>query len=136
MKRKLRKNDVIFIQSYMISLWVYSFKVTINNNEKIATRRHKTDKSNSKWRIYSNESENDDEVTTIVVETNWECVKRWKNVEITLIHHDEIKGLTMIMKYLIEECVVENECKDKIYKVYSNYQTSFKTTRSMKSNND
>ena len=54
----------------------------------------------------------------------------------TLIHHDEMKELTMTMKYLVEKCVVENECKSKIYKVYSNNQTSFKTIRLLKSNND
>ena len=42
----------------------------------------------------------------------------------------------MTMKHLVEKCVVENECKDKVYKMYSNNQTSLKTIRSMKSNND
>ena len=102
----------------------------------MTTRRHETDKSNSKWKVYSNESEKDDEVTIIVVKTHWECVKRLKNVEITLIHHDEMKELIMTMKRLIEKCVVENECKDKVYKVYLNNQASFKTIRSMKLNND
>ena len=59
-----------------------------------------------------------------------------RDVEIALIHHDEMKELTMIVKHLVEKCAVENECKDKIYKVYSNNQTSLKTIRSMKSNND
>ena len=136
LKRKLKKSDVTFIQSYTIFSWVCSSRVTIDNSDEIATRRHDVDKSNSNWKAYSNESEKDDEVTTIVVKTNWECVKRLKNVEITLIHHDEMKELTMTMKHLVEKCVVENECKDKVYKVYSNNQTSLKTIRSMKSNND
>ena len=136
LKRKLRKSDVTFIQSYTIFSWVCSSRVTIDNSDEIATRRHDVDKSNSNWKAYSNESEKDDEVTTIVVKTNWECVKRLKNVEITLIHHDEMKELTMTMKHLVEKCVIENECKNKVYKVYSNSQTSFKIIRSMKSNND
>ena len=41
----------------------------INNSDEIATRRHEIDKSNSKWKIYSNENEKDDEVTAIVVKT-------------------------------------------------------------------
>ena len=136
LKKKLRKNDVTFIQSYTISLWVCSLKVTINNNDEIATRRHEIDNSNSKWKIYSNESEKDDEVTAIVVQTNWKCVKRLKSVEIALIHHDEMKELTITMNHLVEKCIVKNECEDKIYKMYSNNQASFNTIRSIKSNND
>ena len=136
LKRELRKSEITFIQSYTISSWVCSFKITINNNDEIATRRYDVDKSNSKWKAYSNESEKDDEVTIVVVETNWKYVKRLKDVEVALIHHDEMKELTMTMKHLVEKCVVENECKDKVYKVYSNNQTSLKTIRSMKSNND
>ena len=136
LKRKLKKSDVTFIQSYTIFSWVCSSRVTIDNSDEIATRRHDVDKSNSKWRAYSNESEKDDEVTAVAVETNWKCVKRLKNVEVALIHHDEMKELTMTMKHLVEKCVVENECKDKVYKMYSNNQTSLKTIRSMKSSND
>ena len=40
------------------------------------------------------------------------------------------------MKHLVEKCAIKNECKDKIYKVYSNNQTSLKTIRSIKLNND
>ena len=60
LKKELRKNDVTSIQSYTISSWVCSLKVTINNNDEIATRRHEVDKSNSKWKIYSNENEKND----------------------------------------------------------------------------
>ena len=136
LKRKLRKNDVTSIQSYTIFSWICSSKVTIDNSDEIATRRHEIDKSNSKWKVYSNENEKDDEITAMIVETNWECAKRLRDVEIALIHHDEMKELTVIMKHLVEKCAVENECKDKVYKVYLNSQTSLKTIRSMKSNND
>ena len=136
LKKKLKKSDVTFIQSYTISSWVCSSKITIDNSDETATRRHDVDKSNSKWRAYSNESEKDDEVTVVAVETNWKCVKRLRDVEVALIHHDEMKELTMTMKHLVEKYVVENECKDKVYKIYSNNQISFKAIRSIKSNND
>ena len=136
LKKELKKNDITFIQSYTIFSWVCSLKVTINNNDETATRRHEIDKSNSKWKAYSNESEKDDEVTTIVVKTNWKCVKRLRDVEVALIHHDEMKELTMTIKHLVEKCATENKCKNKVFKVYSNNQASFKTIRSMKSNND
>ena len=77
LQKKLKKDNVTFIQSYMTSSWVCSFKITMNNNDEIATRRYDVDKTNSKWRTYSSESEKDDEVTTIAIETNWECVKRY-----------------------------------------------------------
>ena len=136
LKRKLRKNDVTFIQSYTISSWVNSSRITIDNDNKTATRRHDVDQTNSKWKSYLYKSERDDEVIAIVVRINWECVKRLRDVEIALVHHDEIKELIMTMKRLIEQCAIENECKNKVYKVYSNNQISFKTIRSMKSSND
>ena len=136
LKRKLRKSEVTYIQSYTIFLWICSSRITINNSDEITTRRHDIDKSNSKWKAYSNKSEKDDKVTAIVVETNWKYVKRLKNVEIALIYHNEMKELTMTIKRFVEKCVVENECKDKVYKIYSNNQTSLKIIRSMKSNND
>ena len=135
-KKKMRKNDVIFIQSYTIFSWVCSSKVTINNNNEITTRRHNVDKSNPKWKTCSNESEKDNEVITIVVETNWECVKHLKSVEIALIHYKKMKKLTITRERLVEKCAVKNKYKNKIYKVYSNNQTSLKTIRSMKLNND
>ena len=42
----------------------------------------------------------------------------------------------MTIKRLIEKYVIENEYKDKIYKIYSNNQISLKIIRLMKSNND
>ena len=59
-----------------------------------------------------------------------------RDVEKALIYHDEIKELTMTIKHLVEKCVDKNENKDKVYKMYSNNQTSLKTVRLMKSNND
>ena len=47
-----------------------------------------------------------------------------------------MKELTMTIKHLVEKCATENKCKNKVFKVYSNNQASFKTIRSMKSNND
>ena len=42
----------------------------------------------------------------------------------------------MTMKRFVEKCAIENECKDKIYKIYLNIQTSLKTIESMKLNNE
>ena len=47
-----------------------------------------------------------------------------------------MKKLTLMIKRLVEKCAIKNECKDKVYKIYSNSQTSLKTIRSMKLNND
>ena len=132
----MRKNNVILIQLYKIFSWVCSFRITINNSDKIATRRYNVNKSNSKWKSYSNKNEKDNEVTMIVVKANSEYVKRLNSVEIMLIYHNEMKKLTMTMKYLIEKCVVKNEYKNKVYKVYLNNQTSLKIIRLMKLNND
>ena len=138
LKKKLRTNDVTFIQSYTIFSWVCSFRDTINISDETTTEWHDVDLTNSKWKTYSNENEKDDEITTTIVDINWKRVKRLKNVEVTLIHHDEMKELTMTMKRLVEKCAaeIENECKNKVYKVYFDNQTSLKTIRSMKSNND
>ena len=47
-----------------------------------------------------------------------------------------MKKLTMTMKRLVDQYAIKNECKNIIYKIYSNNQTSLKTIRSIKSNND
>ena len=42
----------------------------------------------------------------------------------------------MTIKRVVEKYVVKNEYKNKVYKIYLNNQISFKSIRSMKSNND
>jgi len=53
--------------------------------------------------------------------------------ELTLVitHHDELKELVVKAKHLTNVVTVNQECHEKIYKVYSDSQTSLKTVKAM-----
>jgi len=58
--------------------------------------------------------------------------------ELTLIitHHKELKELIAKMKHLADVATENRECHEKIYKVYSDSQTSLKTVKVMISTKD
>ena len=49
-----------------------------------------------------------------------------------------MKELTMTIERFVEKCAIKikNKCENKVYKIYFDNQTLFKTIQSMKSNND
>lgn len=55
------------------------------------------------------------------------CIKCLSDAEIALIHHDKMKELMMTVNHLTEQCAADNECRDRVYRVYSNSQTLLKT---------
>jgi len=57
---------------------------------------------------------------------------------LTLIitHHDELKELVAKAKHLANIATVNQECHEKIYKVYNDNQTSLKTVKAMISTKD
>jgi len=48
-----------------------------------------------------------------------------------IIHHDELKELVARVKHLANVATVNQECHEKIYKVYNDNQTSLKTVKVM-----
>jgi len=57
---------------------------------------------------------------------------------LTLIitHHDELKELVAKAKHFTNVAIANQECHEKIYKVYSDNQTSLKTVKVMISTKD
>ena len=87
-------------------------------------------------RVYSNNSDNRDDVTAIAMKINWELDKRLKRSTLIITHHDELKELVARMKHLADVVTANQECHEKIYKVYSDSQTSLKTVKAMISTKD
>jgi len=55
---------------------------------------------------------------------------------LVITHHDELKELVARAKYLADVVTVNQECHEKIYKVYNDSQTSLKTVKAMISTKD
>ncbi len=66
-----------------------------------------------------------------MMKMNWELNKRLKESTLVIIHHDELKELIARMKHLADVVTVNQECHEKIYKIYSNNQTFLKTIKAM-----
>ncbi len=90
----------------------------------------------SKQRVYSNDSDSKDDVTVIVMRINWELNKRLRRLTLVITHHDKLKKLVARTKHLANVMIVNQECHEKIYKVYSDNQTSLKTVKAMISTKD
>jgi len=55
---------------------------------------------------------------------------------LVITHHEELKELIMNAKHLADVVIENQECHEKIYKVYSDNQTSLKTVKAMISTKD
>ncbi len=84
-----------------------------------------------KQRVYLNNSDSRNNVTTIMMKMNRELDKRLKESTLIIIHHDELKELVAKVKHFADVVTVNQECHEKIYKVYSDNQTSLKTMKTM-----
>ncbi len=89
-----------------------------------------------KQRVYSNDSNNRDNVTVIAMRMNWKLDKRLRKSTLIIIHHNELKELVVRVKHLADVATVNQEYHEKIYKVYSDSQTSLKTVKAMISTKD
>ncbi len=89
-----------------------------------------------KQKVYSNDSDNRENVTIITMKINWKLNKRLKRLTLIITHHEELKELIMKMKHLADVTTENQECHEKIYKVYSDSQTSLKTVKVMISTKD
>ena len=89
-----------------------------------------------KQNVYSNDSDNRENVTIITMKINWKLNKRLKRLTLIITHHEELKELIMKMKHLADVTTENQECHEKIYKVYSDSQTSLKTVKVMISTKD
>ncbi len=89
-----------------------------------------------KQKVYLNDSDSRDDVTAITMRMNWELDKKLRESTLIIIHHDELKELVAKMKHFADVVTVNQECHEKIYKVYNDSQTSLKTVKVMISTKD
>ncbi len=89
-----------------------------------------------KQRVYLNDSNSKDDVTAIIMRMNWELNKRLRKSTLVIIYHDELKELVMKVKHLTDIATANQKYHEKIYKVYSDSQTSLKTVKAMISTKD
>ncbi len=68
--------------------------------------------------MYSNESDKNDNVTTIVVDAKWASNKHLENVNVTLTHHEELEELIIEVEQLAKLCRAKIDEMSKIYKMY------------------
>ncbi len=84
-----------------------------------------------KQRVYLNDSDSRKNVMMIAMRINWELNKRLRKSTLIITHHEELKELIARMKHLADVITENQECHKKIYKVYSDSQTSLKTVKAM-----
>ncbi len=89
-----------------------------------------------KQRVYLNNSDSRNNVTAIMMRMNWELDKRLRRLTLIIIYHEKLKELVAKMKHLANVVTVNQECHEKIYKVYNDSQTSLKTVKVMISTKD
>jgi len=84
-----------------------------------------------KQKVYLNDNDSKNDVTMIMMKINWELNKRLKESTLIITHHDELKKLVAKAKHLADVATMNQEYHEKVYKVYSDNQTSLKTVKVM-----
>ncbi len=121
---------------YTVILWSKSSKTVIVVSKKMSIKQHNLNIFTSKQKVYLNDSDSRDDVTAIAMKMNWKLNKRLKKSTLIITHHDELKELVVRMKHFANIATVNQECHEKIYKVYNNSQTFLKTVKVIISTKD
>ncbi len=121
---------------YMMIFWSKSLRVIIVTNKKMSINQHCFNTFTLKQRVYLNDSDSKENVTTIAMRINWELNKRLRRSTLVITHHEKLKELIAKMKHFIDVMTENRECHEKIYKVYNDSQTSLKTVKAMISTKD
>ena len=136
MKETFKPTKMNWNHIYIMIFWSESLKIVIVANKKMSIRQHNLNIFTSKQRVYLNDSDSRDDVTAIVMRINWELNKRLKESTLVITYHDELKELIARAKHLTDVATANQECHDKIYKVYSDSQIFLKTVKVMTSTKD
>ena len=103
-------------------------KIIIKADKIKASQTYERDISDLRWKVYFNESEKNknENITAATMNFNWNKKKCLKNADIALMYHNKLKNLIIIIKKLINRCEKSINARNKIYKIYSDNQTSLK----------
>ncbi len=104
---------------YIVIFWSESLKIIIVANKKMSIKQHNFNTFALKQRVYSNDSNSKNDVTVITMRMNWKLNKRLRELTLVIIHHDELKELVAKAKHLANITTANQECHEKIYKIYS-----------------
>ncbi len=121
---------------YTATFWSESLKIVIVANKKMSIKQYNLDTFTLKWRVYSNDSDSKDDVTVIAMRMNWELNKRLRRSTLVITHHDELKELVARMKHLADVAIINQECHEKIYKIYNDSQIFLKAVKVITSTKD
>ncbi len=116
---------------YIMILWFKSSRVVIVVNKKMSINQHCFDTFASKQRVYLNDSDSKEDVMMTAIRINWELNKRLRKLTLVITHHEELKELIARIKHLANVVTKNQKYHEKIYKVYSDSQTSLKTVKAM-----
>ncbi len=116
---------------YMMIFWSESSRIVIVANKKMSISQHCLDTFALKQRVYLNDSNSRENVTMIAMKINWELNKRLRRSTAVITHHEELKELITRMKHFADVVTKNREYHEKIYKVYSDSQTSLKTVKAI-----
>ncbi len=119
-----------------MTFWSESLRIIIVANKKILINQHHFNTFALKQKVYSNDSDSKENVTMTAMKINWKLNKRLKELILIIIHHEELKELIAKMKHLADIMTENQKYHEKIYKVYSDNQTSLKTVKVMISTKD
>ncbi len=120
----------------MMILWSESSRIVIVVNKKMSISQHCFDTFTLKQRVYLNDNDSRKNVMTITMRINWELNKRLRELTLIITHHEELKELIARVKHFAEVVTKNQECHEKIYKVYSDSQTFLKTVKVIISTKD
>ncbi len=136
MKETLEQMKMKWSHLYMIIFWSKSSRIVIVANKKMSISQHHFNIFTLKHRVYLNDNDSKKNVTMTVMRINWELNKRLRRLTLIITHHEELKELIAKMKHLADVVTKNWKCHEKIYKVYSDSQTSLKTVKAMISTKD
>ncbi len=121
---------------YMMTFWSKSLRVVIVANKKMSISQHHLNTFMLKQRVYLNDSNSKENVTMTAMRINWELNKRLRKLTLVITHHEELKELIAKVKHFANIATENRKYHEKIYKVYSDSQTSLKTVKVMISTKD
>ncbi len=116
---------------YMMILWSKSLRIVIVTNKKMSINQDHLDTFTLKQKVYLNDSNSRKNVMMIAMRINWELNKRLRKSTLIITHHEELKELIARVKHLADVVTENWKYYEKIYKVYSDSQTSLKTVKAI-----
>ena len=116
---------------YMMILWSESLRIVIVTNKKMSINQDHLDTFTLKQKVYLNDSNSRKNVMMIAMRINWELNKRLRKSTLIITHHEELKELIARVKHLADVVTENWKYHEKIYKVYSESQTSLKTVKAI-----